>query len=574
MRKLLGLLERHRAHRLLVALVADEQLDRLLPAVVVHVFHPADQVFKRLRVRHVVHEHHAVRPAIVGGCERAEALLPGGVPQLQVDRLGVHLHLKRLEVDADRRLVRLRVRVLDESHDQAGLANSRIAYAQQLKRRVVRAALRRFGQERRVELLLGICRDVPEEPRVLVTRSRLDDAKAKIERGRVGGCASVAEEGRAGVRDEGVAFDRVVLPLQLGRLEDVGAVHIVVIREQPVVDLAAEDEQVLAAQRGGVEAARRRLGARASAARRGLRPRHRVDVKHVQAHGQERLCGLVGRDLRVGCAMLALRLCAVAAAEEEDLARGEPRRRMSEARRGRCPACLHLAPLHRLAVEGVLVVERHVLVIAPAKDEHAHPALALGDGRGGVLVSRARHRALCARLLHPLEGLEVEGVQLVLALRVPLCLAALVARKGERDRGLGRAGLEAERRMARCHAAENDQLRRPLRHRRVPKARRGQVAGRFGLHPRAHLHVEHVHVTERAVRAFAAVHDQPLGHGVRRVQVARRWHLARRRSRVATHLDVLLRLVGRVVHLARRALRPRHIGEVLRHWRRARDRRA
>ena len=55
-------------------------------------------------------------------------------------------------------------------------------------------------------------------------------------------------------------LDGVVLPLLLDDLQDVRAVDVVVVGEQPEVHLASRDEEVLAEERGAVVAARRRLG--------------------------------------------------------------------------------------------------------------------------------------------------------------------------------------------------------------------------------------------------------------------------------------------------------------------------
>jgi hypothetical protein len=59
------------------------------------------QTVKTSLVRHVVDEEDAHRAAVVGCCDGAEALLPGGVPYLQFDTLAVEVDGADLEVDAD-----------------------------------------------------------------------------------------------------------------------------------------------------------------------------------------------------------------------------------------------------------------------------------------------------------------------------------------------------------------------------------------------------------------------------------------------------------------------------------------
>jgi hypothetical protein len=59
-----------------------------------------------------------VRPAVVGGGERAEALLAGGVPHRELDALRVHGGVLHLEVHADGGLDVLVIGVVAEAEKQ------------------------------------------------------------------------------------------------------------------------------------------------------------------------------------------------------------------------------------------------------------------------------------------------------------------------------------------------------------------------------------------------------------------------------------------------------------------------
>jgi hypothetical protein len=63
-----------------VALVADEEFDDAVGGVALDLRQPIPHVVERRRVGDVVHDHDAVRAAVVGARDRAEALLAGGVP--------------------------------------------------------------------------------------------------------------------------------------------------------------------------------------------------------------------------------------------------------------------------------------------------------------------------------------------------------------------------------------------------------------------------------------------------------------------------------------------------------------
>ncbi len=64
--------------------------------------YPIANGFKRAAVGDVVDEDDPLRPAEVGGGDGAEALLPGGIPDLELHALIVDFNVFDFEVDADR----------------------------------------------------------------------------------------------------------------------------------------------------------------------------------------------------------------------------------------------------------------------------------------------------------------------------------------------------------------------------------------------------------------------------------------------------------------------------------------
>ena len=86
-----------------VSLVAHQELVDVLSRVLVDLRQPALHVIERRAVGHIVHDDDAVRAAVVGAADGAEALLASCVPNLQLDRFLIQLDRADLEIDADRR---------------------------------------------------------------------------------------------------------------------------------------------------------------------------------------------------------------------------------------------------------------------------------------------------------------------------------------------------------------------------------------------------------------------------------------------------------------------------------------
>ena len=84
-----------------IGLVADEQLDDVLIAVLVDLSEPVLDVLEGLAISDVVNKDDAMRSLVVGGSDGLEALLAGSVPDLQLDSAATGLESPDLEVDSD-----------------------------------------------------------------------------------------------------------------------------------------------------------------------------------------------------------------------------------------------------------------------------------------------------------------------------------------------------------------------------------------------------------------------------------------------------------------------------------------
>mmetsp|Transcript_45222 Transcript_45222/g.114492 ORF Transcript_45222/g.114492 Transcript_45222/m.114492 type:complete len:307 (-) Transcript_45222:164-1084(-) len=115
-----------------VRLVAHQHHDHVAAALRPHLLDPARGVEEGGAVADVVHDHRHAAVADVAGDEAAEALLPGGVPQLQPHGAVLQVHRLRQEVDADGGLVGVVELVVHEARDDAGLANRLVAQEDQL----------------------------------------------------------------------------------------------------------------------------------------------------------------------------------------------------------------------------------------------------------------------------------------------------------------------------------------------------------------------------------------------------------------------------------------------------------
>merc|ERR1740138_246150 len=132
-----ALLRRNLPLLLVITFVPDKDFTGAVGSVLVDLLNPTIDVVEGLPIASIVNHDDAVRPAVVGGGDRAEALLPGCVPDLELDRLTVDWQGAESEVDTDGGDVRFRELVVSETKEQATLSNTAVAEQYQLEEVIV-----------------------------------------------------------------------------------------------------------------------------------------------------------------------------------------------------------------------------------------------------------------------------------------------------------------------------------------------------------------------------------------------------------------------------------------------------
>mmetsp|Transcript_29799 Transcript_29799/g.69516 ORF Transcript_29799/g.69516 Transcript_29799/m.69516 type:complete len:203 (-) Transcript_29799:147-755(-) len=120
-----------------VRLVTEQHLVDRVGGVLLYGAHPPADAFEGRLARHVVHEQDSHRAAVVRRRDGPKPLLPGGVPNLQLDLLVVEGDCADLEIDPDRRDERLREGVVRKASEDGALANTRVADEKKLDQEVV-----------------------------------------------------------------------------------------------------------------------------------------------------------------------------------------------------------------------------------------------------------------------------------------------------------------------------------------------------------------------------------------------------------------------------------------------------
>jgi hypothetical protein len=123
----LGLLCGHSAKVSQIALVSNQHDDNVSISMVPKLLQPSCDVLVGLMLADIVDEEGTNSTSVVGGRDGAISLLSGGVPDLCLDGLGVHLDRPRGELDTDCRLgVKIEL-VAGESTKQVGLSDARVS---------------------------------------------------------------------------------------------------------------------------------------------------------------------------------------------------------------------------------------------------------------------------------------------------------------------------------------------------------------------------------------------------------------------------------------------------------------
>lgn len=117
-----------------VGLVPDEDAADVRGAMGVEFVEPCvDDGVDGVKARKVENEGDGMRAAVIGRCERAEALLPRRVPDLELGTLAVDVHRAHPEVHADRRRHPLAEGAVGKPRQQARLPHPRVADQQHLE---------------------------------------------------------------------------------------------------------------------------------------------------------------------------------------------------------------------------------------------------------------------------------------------------------------------------------------------------------------------------------------------------------------------------------------------------------
>mmetsp|Transcript_12876 Transcript_12876/g.21781 ORF Transcript_12876/g.21781 Transcript_12876/m.21781 type:complete len:220 (-) Transcript_12876:3-662(-) len=125
--QLLALGVLHGSLVLQVLLVADEDAGDIFLCVLIDLAHPLGDLGEGVPVRDVIGHNNSVRPLVVAASDGLEPLLPGRVPDLQLNCLSVHVNCSDFEIHPDRGHEVVIEHVVRESEEQRGLADSGVA---------------------------------------------------------------------------------------------------------------------------------------------------------------------------------------------------------------------------------------------------------------------------------------------------------------------------------------------------------------------------------------------------------------------------------------------------------------
>eukprot|EP00420_Gonyaulax_spinifera_P037379 CAMPEP_0197884882 /NCGR_PEP_ID=MMETSP1439-20131203/11186_1 /TAXON_ID=66791 /ORGANISM="Gonyaulax spinifera, Strain CCMP409" /LENGTH=245 /DNA_ID=CAMNT_0043504627 /DNA_START=59 /DNA_END=794 /DNA_ORIENTATION=- len=135
--QLLALLLRHRPLVDKVRLVANQETAYALRGMLLDLLDPASHILEGAAVRDVVHQHDAVRAAVVAVPQASESLLSSSVPDGHLHYLAVHQTSADFEVNADRAREQVLEVVLRKTDDNARLADAGVPDKQELQEAVV-----------------------------------------------------------------------------------------------------------------------------------------------------------------------------------------------------------------------------------------------------------------------------------------------------------------------------------------------------------------------------------------------------------------------------------------------------
>ena len=101
--------------------------------MLLNLVHPVLNGAETLAISDVIGDDDAVSALVVAACNGLEAFLPGGIPDLQFDRLAVHFDSPDLEVDSNSGHEVICEHVVSESQEEGGLADAGVSDQQHLE---------------------------------------------------------------------------------------------------------------------------------------------------------------------------------------------------------------------------------------------------------------------------------------------------------------------------------------------------------------------------------------------------------------------------------------------------------
>ena len=126
-RELLRLLRRHRAQMPQITLITHEHDHDITISMITQLLQPTGYILISRMLADIIDKQGADSAAVVGGGDGTVAFLPGGVPDLRFDGLGVDLDGARGEFDADGRFAVEVEFVAGETREEVGFSDAGVS---------------------------------------------------------------------------------------------------------------------------------------------------------------------------------------------------------------------------------------------------------------------------------------------------------------------------------------------------------------------------------------------------------------------------------------------------------------
>jgi hypothetical protein len=120
-----------------VALVPNKNFVDMHICMLLDLGNPVADALEAATIRDIVHEQNALSAAEVARCDGAEALLPGGVPNLQLNASSINVNVLDFEVDPDGSDEGRRERVIGITQQKAGFPDPAVSDHEKLNLHIV-----------------------------------------------------------------------------------------------------------------------------------------------------------------------------------------------------------------------------------------------------------------------------------------------------------------------------------------------------------------------------------------------------------------------------------------------------